>query len=409
MMLKVDTNPVGGGLCPDRLAKIGPHFQNYIDDGRLSGVLTLVARKGQLAYLDVRGKMNIESGADLRSDSIFRIYSMTKPVTSVAAMMLYEEGRFQLDDPISRFLPAFAGARVFTGGTARKPETIAAERPITFRDLFTHTSGLTYGFMGASPVDAMYRLNGLDGGVTELSTADFMNKLAEMPLQFQPGSRWNYSMSTDVLGHLVEVISGQPLDEFFRTRIFDPLGMPDTGFSVAPEHAARLTANYSKRKDGSLQLADAPAASRYLRQRAFLSGGGGLASTAADYLRFSSMLLNKGELDGVRLLGRKTVEYMTCNHLPSGGDLTSMGQPVFSETSYNGIGFGLGFSVMLDPSRAQVMGTAGEYAWGGMASTMFWIDPQEELIGMLLTQLMPSSSYPLRREMKVLTYQALID
>ncbi|MEQ1887933.1 MAG: serine hydrolase domain-containing protein [Alphaproteobacteria bacterium] len=212
MMLKVDNAPQSTGLCPDRLAKIGPHFQNYIDDGRLSGVLTLVARKGRLAYLDVRGKMNIESGADLRSDSIFRIYSMTKPVTSVAAMMLYEEGRFQLDDPICHFLPAFAGARVFTGGTARKPETVAAERPITFRDLFTHTSGLTYGFMGTSPVDAMYRLNGLDGGATELSTAGFMDKLAEMPLQFQPGTRWNYSMSTDVLGHLVEVMSGQLLD-----------------------------------------------------------------------------------------------------------------------------------------------------------------------------------------------------
>ncbi|MSP42189.1 MAG: class A beta-lactamase-related serine hydrolase [Alphaproteobacteria bacterium] len=408
-MLKVNEDPERVGLCPKRLARIGPHFQRYIDDGRLSGVLTLVARRGQLAYLDARGKMDIGSGRALELDSIFRIYSMTKPVTSVAAMMLYEEGRFQLDDPISRYLPAFAGARVFTGGTARKPETAALERAITFRDLFTHTSGLTYGFMGTSPVDAMYRLNGLDGGTTELSTADFMLKLAEMPLQFQPGARWNYSMSTDVLGHLVEVISGQALDDFFRERIFSPLGMNDTGFHVPAGQAGRLTTNYSKRKDGSLLVADAPATSRYLKPRKFLSGGGGLVSTAADYLRFCHMLLNRGEGPGARLLGRKTVDYMTRNHLPSGGDLTSMGQPVFSETSYDGIGFGLGFSVMLDPSRAQVIGSPGEYAWGGMASTMFWNDPGEELTGMLLTQLMPSSSYPLRREMRVLTYQALID
>jgi len=361
-----------------------------------------------LAYLDCRGDMDIETGRALAPDSIFRIYSMTKPITSVAAMMLYEEGRFQLDDPISRFLPAFANPQVFTGGSARKPETVAAERPITFRDLFTHTSGLTYGFMGTSPVDAMYRLNGLDGGTTQHSTAEFINSLAQMPLQFQPGTRWNYSMSTDVLGHLVEVIAGQPLDDFFRTRIFDPLGMVDTGFSVPDRDADRLTTNYSKRKDGSLQIADAPATSRYLKPRKFLSGGGGLVGTAADYLRFCGMLLNRGELDGARLLGRKTVDYMTCNHLPSGGDLTSMGQAVFSETSYDGIGFGLGFSVMLDPAKAQVIGSPSEYAWGGMASTMFWIDPQEELTGLLMTQLMPSSSYPLRREMKVLTYQALI-
>ncbi len=409
MNIAFDRAPETVGLCTDRLRHIDRHFQAYLEDGKLAGFVTLVARKGQVAHLAAHGVMDIESARPMQTDSIFRIYSMTKPITSVAAMMLYEEGRFQLDDPISRYLPAFAGAKVYTGGSARKPETVAAERPVSFRDLFTHTSGLTYGFMGTSPVDAMYRLNELDGGATELSTAEFMNRLAEMPLQFHPGTRWNYSMSTDVLGHLVEVISRQSLDEFFRTRIFEPLGMPDTGFTVPAAKVDRFTANYSKRKDTNLFVADAPKTSRYLKARKFLSGGGGLVSTAADYLRFCSMLQNKGELDGVRLLGRKTVEYMTLNHLPSGGDLTSMGQAVFSETSYDGIGFGLGFSVMLDPAKAQVIGTPGEYAWGGMASTMFWIDPREELIGMLLTQLMPSSSYPLRREMKVLTYQALID
>lgn len=406
---RVNNDPERVGLCARRLSRIGPHFQKYIDDGKLAGVVSLVARRGQLAYFDARGKMDVETGRALQADAIFRIYSMTKPITSVAAMMLYEEGRYQLDDPIGRYLPAFSDMQVFSGGTARKPQTVAAERPITFRDLFTHTSGLTYGFMGASPVDAMYRLNELDSGTTKLSLEAFMRELAKMPLQFQPGARWNYSMSTDVLGHLVEVISGMPLDEFFRSRIFGPLGMTDTSFTVPAGKADRLTSNYSKTKDGGLKVADAGPTSRYLSPRPFLSGGGGLASTAADYLRFTTMLLNKGELDGARLLGRKTVEYMTRNHLPSGGDLTSMGQPVFSETSYDGIGFGLGFSVMLDPSRAQVIGTPGEYAWGGMASTMFWNDPQEEMTGMLLTQLMPSSSYPLRREMKVLSYQALID
>lgn len=405
----VNASPESAGLCGERLNRIGAHFQTYVDQGKLAGVLTLVARRGKLAWLDVRGHMDIESRKPLRADSIFRIYSMTKPVTSVAAMMLYEQGRFQLDDPISRFLPAFANMLVFTGGTAKNPETVPAARPITFQDLFTHTSGLSYGFIGATPVEAMYRSHNLDTAATNLSTGDFVNKLAEMPLLFHPGSRWNYSMSTDVLGRLVEVISGQPLDEFFRSRIFEPLKMIDTEFSVPASQIGRLTTNYNRRMDGGLQVADAPAASRYLTRRPFLSGGGGLVSTAADYLRFCSMLLNRGALDGARLLGRKTVEYMTSNHLPSGDDLTSMGQPVFSETSYDGIGFGLGFSVMLDPVRAHVIGTAGEYAWGGMASTMFWIDPKEEMIGMLLTQLMPSSSYPLRREMKTLAYQALID
>lgn len=409
MNIGIDTAPEKIGFSAERLRRIDTHFMTYLDAGKLAGFVALVARKGQIAHLSAHGFMDMAARRPIQTDSIFRIYSMTKPVTSVAAMMLYEEGRFQLDDPISRYLPAFAESRVFVGGTARKPQTVVAERPITFRDLFTHTAGLTYGFMGTSPVDAMYRLNELDSATTDLSTADFIRKLAEMPLLSQPGAEWNYSMATDVLGHLVEVMSGQTLAEFFDTRIFQPLGMTETGFSVPPDRVGRLTTNYSKRKDNTLMVADAPETSRYLKVRPFLSGGGGLVSTAADYFRFCSMLLNRGELDGVRLLGRKTVDYMTLNHLPSGGDLTSMGQPVFSETSYDGIGFGLGFSVMLDPAKAQVIGTPGEYAWGGMASTMFWIDPQEELIGILLTQLMPSSSYPLRREMKVLSYQALID
>lgn len=397
------------GLCQDRLARIPAHFQHYVDAGKLAGLVTLVARRGEVAHLSAIGQMDLEAAKPMREDAIFRIYSMTKPVTSVAIMMLYEEGCFQLDDPVSAFMPAFENMEVFVGGTSRAPETVPAERDITFRDLLTHTSGLTYSFMGSSPVDAMYRREKLEGATSPYSTQETIEKLGALPLQFQPGSRWNYSMSTDVLGHAVEVISGKPLDVFLRERIFDPLAMNDTGFMVERGKIDRLTANYSKRKDGSLLLADPPGESRYLNEPVFLSGGGGLASTVADYLRFCQMLLNKGELDGERLLGRKTVEYMTLNHLPSGGDLTSMGQAVFSETSYDGIGFGLGFSVMLDPARAQVIGTPGEYAWGGAASTMFWIDPGEEMIGMLLTQLMPSSAYPLRREMKTLAYQSIIE
>jgi CubicO group peptidase (beta-lactamase class C family) len=271
--------------------------------------------------------------------------------------------------------------------------------------------------MGRHPVDALYRRRGVEGravlgpteGAPSVDLAEMIAKLAELPLQFSPGTRWNYSVSTDVCGRLVEVMSGQPLDRFLASRVFEPLGMVDTGFTVAPEQADRLAAGYAVTAADKLALVDPPETSSYLSAPTFFSGGGGLVSTASDYLRFALALLNGGELDGVRVLGRKTVGYMTTNHLPTGGDLASMGQRVFSETSYEGIGFGLGFSVMLDPARAAVIGSVGEYAWGGAASTMFWVDPREELVGLLLAQLIPSSTYPLRREMKALTYQALID
>jgi CubicO group peptidase (beta-lactamase class C family) len=246
-------------------------------------------------------------------------------------------------------------------------------------------------------------------GEPSVDLAEMVAKLSELPLQFSPGTRWNYSVSTDVCGRLVEILSGQPLDRFLASRLFEPLGMVDTGFMVSEGQADRLAACYARTPGDGLAAVDPPATSSYRTMPTFLSGGGGLVSTAADYLRFTLMLLHGGELDGARVLGRKTVEYMTINHLPTGGDLASMGQRVFSETTYEGIGFGLGFSVMLDPARAAVIGSAGEYAWGGAASTMFWVDPREELVGLLLTQLLPSSSYPLRREMKALTYQALID
>src|SRR5262249_14509863 len=329
----------------------------------------------------------------------------------------YEEGEFQLDDPVHRFIPEFADLRVWDDGTPLVYRTTYPERPMNVRDLLTHTSGLTYGFMARHPVDALYRRHGVEGatvlipseGEPSVDLAAMITKLAALPLQFSPGTRWNYSVSTDVCGRLVEIISGLPLDRFLAERIFEPLGMTDTGFCVGAEQAERFAACYAYTAGDPLVLADPPATSRYLTPPTLFSGGGGLVSTAADYLRFALMLLNGGARDGAGVLGRKTVEYMTTNHLPTGGDLASMGQRVFSETTYEGIGFGLGFSVMLDPARAAVVGSVGEYAWGGAASTMFWVDPREELVGMLLTQLVPSSTYPLRREMKALTYASLLD
>jgi CubicO group peptidase (beta-lactamase class C family) len=394
------------GLSAPRLVKIDLMTQKYIDESKLPGTITLVARRGKIAHFECQGRMDIEADKMVSEDTIFRIYSMTKPITSVALMMLYEDGHFQLDDPVSRFIPAFETMEVFMSGNKEEYKTQPADRQITIRDLLTHTSGLTYGFMRTSVVDALYR----DKGVEESKTlAEMVSKLTELPLLFTPGSRWSYSVATDVCGYLVELISGEPFDQFLQEQIFKPLGMTDTGFSVPENKVHRLAANYERTADNGLQLTDSPETSRYIRDVTYFSGGSGLVSTARDYLRFAQMLLNKGELEGERVLGRKTVELMTSNHLPNNGDLTSMGQPVFSETPYDGIGFGLGFSVMLDPATAHILGTPGEFAWGGAASTYFWVDPGEQLIAILLTQLMPSSSYPIRREFRVLAYQSIVE
>jgi CubicO group peptidase (beta-lactamase class C family) len=297
--------------------------------------------------------------------------------------------------------------RVFAGGARGTIDTVPASREITFRDLLTHTSGLTYGFMAATLVDAEYRAQGIDFQTAETSLGALVERLATLPLLAQPGAEWNYSVGTDVLGHLVAVISGQSFESFLQERVMQPLGMSDTGFFVQPRAAERFSANYAPGEGGTLKEIDGSNPSRYLAPRELCSGGGGLVSTAPDYLRFCQMMLNKGEHEGVRLLGRKSVELMTANHLR--GDMADMGQPRFSESSYEGVGFGLGFSVMINPAKAQILGTPGEYAWGGAASTAFWVDPVEELVVILLTQLMPSSTYPIRRELRVLTYAALID
>ncbi len=398
------------GLSSSRLARIGDHMKRYIDAGKIAGTVTLVARRGEVAYLEPLGHLEIERRRPVTADAVWRIYSMTKPITSVGLMMLYEEGRFQLDDPVHRFIPSWQSLRVFVGGNYPTFKTAPVERPMTIRDLLSHTSGLTYGFMERTNVDAAYRKLGVaDQTRSGYRLQDMVETLAELPLEFSPGTRWNYSVATDVIGHLIEVISGQRLDAYLRERILDPLGMRDTGFVLEDAQVARFAANYERQGDGSLKMIDNPEQSNY-RKRSFFSGGGGLLSTAPDYFRFTSMLQNMGELDGIRLLGRKTVELMTMNHLPGGQDLTDLAQAgMFTETAYAGVGFGLGFSVAQSPARAQIPGSPGEFAWGGAASTAFWIDPAEDLIVIFMTQLMPSSSYPLRRELRVLTYASLVD
>ncbi|HTY78508.1 MAG TPA: serine hydrolase domain-containing protein [Candidatus Bathyarchaeia archaeon] len=403
-------NPDTLGLSSARLARIGDHFRRYIDAGKLAGALVLVARRGQIAYLEPLGHLETERRRPVTPDSIWRIYSMTKPITSVGLMMLYEEGRFQLDDPVHRFIPSWESLRVYVGGNYPTFKTAPAARPMSIRDLLSHTSGLTYGFMERTNVDAAYRKLGVaDQTRRGYTLQDMADTLAELPLEFSPGTAWNYSVSTDVVGHLIEVISGQRLDVYLRERVLGPLGMRDTSFVLEDAQIPRFAANYERQGDGSLKMIDDPEQSNY-RKRTFFSGGGGLLSTAPDYFRFASMMQNMGELDGVRILGRKTVELMTTNHLPGGQDLTELAQAgMFTETAYAGVGFGLGFSVMQSPARAQILGSPGEFAWGGAASTAFWIDPAEDLIVIFMTQLMPSSSYPLRRELRVLTYAALED
>jgi CubicO group peptidase (beta-lactamase class C family) len=332
---------------------------------------------------------------------------MTKPITSVALMTLYERGAFQLEDPVHRFIPAWRDLRVYDGGNYPLFATRPVERAMTVRDLFTHTSGLTYGFMERTNVDRAYRRLGIGERTTTLD--EMIATLAKLPLEFSPGTRWNYSVATDVLGHLIERISGKRLDVFLRDEIFAPLGMVDTAFHVPAEKIERLASNYERMPDKKLRVADDRAKSLYAEPPAYLSGGGGLVSTARDYLRFCQMLLNGGELGGARILGRKTIELMTLNHLPGGQDVSQLnigGQ--FSQVAYEGVGFGLGFSVTLDLARAQTVGSVGEYAWGGAASTAFWIDPKEELVVIFMTQFMPSGTFNFRGQLKSIVYPAIV-
>jgi CubicO group peptidase (beta-lactamase class C family) len=337
----------------------------------------------------------------MQADTLFRIYSMTKPITSTAVLMLYEEGRFRLTDPVADYIPAFKKVKVLENPPASGVRFVEPARPITIRHLLTHTAGLSYGFDDDVYLDDLYRKNVWrphDKNPT-MNLEIFVNNIAKQPLAFQPGVLFHYSLATDVLGYLVQVVAGQPFDQFLKQRIFDPLGMTDTAFYASPEKLERLAVVYTSAKPAGLQLADFPGVANYDRPPKVPSGGGGLVSTTGDYLRFAQMLLNKGELDGARLLGRKTVELMTTNHLPAGvhpfDDLAS--------------GFGLGGSVLMDVGKSQMLGSVGNFGWGGAANTNFWIDPHEELIGILMLQFMPSDTYPVVPVFRILTYQALVD
>ena len=416
--------PEDVGMSTERLERITAWLEEQVSSNRLAGCSALVARHGEIVYQKSTGQSDVEAGKSFSNDTIVRAYSMTKPVTSVAAMMLYEEGAFQLDDPIALYLPEFFDTPVWAGGNALLEDTSPQETPITVRQVMTHTSGLTYGFMQSNVVDAAYRKAGIGGPSNIKNLEAWVKRAAEIPLVSQPGSQWNYSISTDVLGRLVEVWSGLSLEQFFHERIFVPLKMVDTGFYVREENRTRFSALYSHLggdgmssvaksgdpladKKTGIQLQESSAESSYFKPAAIFSGGGGLVSTMADYGKFCQMLLNGGVLDEQRILGRKTVAYMRTNQLPNNSDMADMGQPVWSETSYDGIGFGLGFAVVLDPVKAHIITSVGEHHWGGAASTFFWIDPEEDLYVIFLTQLIPSSTYPIRRELRTRVYQAI--
>ncbi len=408
--LQVEVEAGEVGLDSGRLGRIDRHFHRYVDDGRLPGWLILVSRRGQVAHLSSYGLRDRERALPVEADTIWRLASMTKPVTSVAAMMLYEEGAFELKDPVARWIPAFGNVRVYRGGFGARVETRPAIEPVRVWHLLTHTAGLTYGFHYAHPVDALYRQAGFEwGSPPGLDLEGCCEAWAGLPLLFEPGTEFNYSVATDVLGRLVEVISGQSLDEFFRTRIFEPLGMTDTGFWAEGAAAERLAAAYMANPDG----ADAPAVpidGRAATQRPTMwSGGGGLVGTARDYYRFALMLRGGGELEGVRVLSPRTVAYMARNQLPGGADLEQIGRRLFAETTFDGVGFGLGFSVVLDPAKGKVLCGRGEFGWGGAFSTAFWVAPEEDLTTLFFTQLLPSSTHPIRSQLKQLVYQAVVD
>jgi CubicO group peptidase (beta-lactamase class C family) len=407
--LEVEVEAGEVGFDAGRLARIDRHFARYVEDGRLPGWLALVSRRGRIAHLATCGRRDLEAGLPVEAGTRFRIYSMTKPVTAVAAMQLYEEGAFALKDPVERFIPSFAEVRVYRDGPASGPRTDPATRPVRLWHLLTHTAGLTYGFHYAHPVDEMYRAAGFEWVAPEhQDLAACCDAWAGLPLLFEPGSEWNYSVASDVLGRVVEVVSGQPLDRFLEERIFGPLGMADTGFWVEEAAAGQLAALYTATPGGGLVRND-ELGGRALRRPACLAGGGGLVSTAADYHRFTQALHRGGELDGARLLGSRTLAYMARNHLPGGADLERFGRRMFAEATFDGVGYGLGFAVLLDPVANKVLSTPGELAWGGAASTFFWVDRAEQLTAIFLTQLMPSSAYPLRSELRQLVYQALVD
>jgi CubicO group peptidase (beta-lactamase class C family) len=403
----VEMDPKRAGFVPERINRISEHLnRNYIEPGKIVGCQTLVARHGHVAYFKSAGLMDRERRKPVADDTIFRLYSMTKPITSVALMTLYERGYFQLNDPVSRFIPAWRDHKVWVSGEGASMETVAPERPMTMRHVLSHTGGLTYGATN-HPVDRAYREVGVGRGEGE-TLSGFAKKLAGVPLRYAPGERWMYSLSTDVCGYLVETISGKRFDQYLQETIFDPLDMKDTSFMVAPRKADRFAANYQREPDKRLKLIDDPERSNYLKQPTFFSGGGGLTGTSADYFRFCEMLRRGGELDGARILGPRTIEIMHRNHLAGGKDLTQMAIGGFSETANEGVGFGLGFAMTLGQVETGALG-GGDYYWGGAASTIFWVDPREDMVVIFMTQLMPSGTFNFRGQLRNIIYSAIAE
>ena len=400
---------MGHGFDTARLDRIPAFLEaKYVGTGRLPHAATLVSRRGEIAHQSVIGEAR--PGEPLKDDAIFRIASMTKPITSIAFMMLIEEGKVALSDPLVKFCPEFRDTGVFVAGGGNVPFlTRPPASPIRMVDLLRHTSGLTYGFQERTPVDAAYRKARIDDFDADYTMDSFIADLAKIPLQFDPGAHWNYSMATDVLGAVIERIEGKPFGQVLQERIFGPLGMVDTGFKVPAGQQHRLTDAYAFHPKDKMQGFDEGARSRWAKDRSFHSGGGGLASTLGDYHRFCLMLLGGGKLGDTRIISRKTLDLMTSNHLVGGGDLTQHSVGVFSEDENAGIGFGLGFAVTLDPARAGIPCSAGDFYWGGMFSTGFFVDPVEEICMVFMTQLMPSSTYPVRREVKTLVHAAIDD
>jgi len=395
-----------------RLSKVEALLDRYVDEGKIPGYNCLISQHcEEVAYFQ-NGLQEIERPKPIDRNTLFRIYSMSKPITSVALMQLYEQGLFLLDDPVHDYIPEWKDLKVFKSGDATDFETVDTARAMTIKDLFRHTSGLTYGFQNSHPVDEIYRREGISNFTDGATLQGMSEQLIDIPLQFSPGAQWNYSISTDVLGYLIEIISGQRLDTYLETHILKPLGMSDTGFSVPPDQHSRFAAcyNYLKHADENgrrYELQDDPKHSRYLKMPSLLSGGGGLVSSIDDYYIFTKMLLGRGEYNGVRILGSKTVEYMSRNHLPDDKDIAAMAPSRFAESGHSGVGFGLGFSVVMNAAQSGVLCSDGELAWGGMASTCFWVDPEEAITVIFMTQLIPSGCYPVRDQLRAAVYQAL--
>ena len=407
MAIAVDAK--AAGFEETKLARIGEHLRyRYVESGKIPGCQVLVSRHGIPAYFESIGLMDRERSKPMRDDTIFRIYSMSKPITSVALMMLWEEGRFQLTDPVHRFIPSWRGQEVWERGEGDQIVTRRPVAPPTMQHILGHTAGLTYGGLLPgleSPVDWAYQDLGITRGDDE-TLLDFANKLGRVPLLYDPGQKWCYSLATDVCGALVEIISDQPFEAFLRERIFEPLGMTDTGFSVTDENLDRFAACYMRSMDKKVLLEDDPETSQYRHKRNFFSGGGGLVGTTADYMAFCEMLRQRGRVNGYQLLGRRTLELMTANHLMGGRSLAQMALGTFSETAYDGVGFGLGFASTLDEVASRTV-AAGDFYWGGRASTIFWVDHEEDLQVIFMTQLIPSSTFNFRGQLKNIVYGAL--